>query len=313
MNQSSKARGFTLIEILAATAIMSVVILVVLSLTTNVLNVWNRSTGKLGSNYEARVALDLMANDLETLVMRNRPFCWIEVNYASPAHPLSYSGALPQMPEMYFMARVEDRPRFNNAGDAIYGDICAVGYRVFYQNPLDPGNQTDFPMFGLYRFAIDSERTFTNVMDTGGDPAPSLSALMTGSKYLDENGEEKTVGSLEGVMQGAENFLSANIVDVRAVFWYLDAESKQLVAITDTGDEHGAPRPFTYTDRLNIVGDEDASGTLEYVDIAITVMSPDGLAVMESNSVTTDTDWFDLVAQYGTTFSRRVQIMAKPL
>lgn len=320
--QNSQARGFTLIEVLAATAIMSLVILVVLSLTTNVLSVWNKSTGKLDSNYEARVALDLMANDLETLVMRNRDFCWIQVDYASPDHPLSYDGALPKMPEMYFMTRVEDRPRYSNTdadgdgkSDPIYGDICAVTYKVLYQNPLNPNDQTEFPMFGLYRFIVDSQHTFTDVMDTSsGNSTDELKALIAVSGYLDEAGDVASVSDkgIDATIAQSENFLSANVVDLRVVFWYLEPSTGNLVPITTGKTAAGDPIDFTYTDKLYVDGTA-TPGTLEYVDISVTVMSPEGLAAVQSGSVESDITWHDLVAQYGTTFSRRVQIMAKPL
>lgn len=324
-------RGFTLIEVLAATGIMAVVILVVLSLTTNVLTHWNRSTGKLSSNYEARVALDILANDLESLVMRNRPFCWIQVDYVEPDHgSISYANAIPEMPQMYFMARVEDRPRFTSDDDdgdgqpdPIYGDICTVAYRLIYQNPLDPGanNPEDLPIFGLYRFVIDSFFTFQYVMDTGDsdsngqpDPLDKLAPQMLTSKYRDENGDEQDVEA--DTISQDENFLSANIVNLRAVFWYTDPTesdpANQLKAITSTEDASGDPISFTYTNRLNIDGRGAVPGTLEYVDISVTVMSPEGLAIMESESIDTN-DWDEVVAQYGTTFSRRVHIMAKPL
>ncbi|GHC00093.1 PulJ/GspJ family protein [Cerasicoccus arenae] len=316
MKHSKIARGFTLIEVLAATAIMSVVILVVLSLTTNVLSVWNRSTGKLNSNYEARVALDLLANDFETMVLRNRPFCWVKVDYNKPDEKdlSDYTGALPAMPEMYFMARVEDRPRYTSSNTPIYGDICAVSYRVLYQNPVDPDDEA-FPLFGLYRFVIDSQHTFNDVMspDNTGS-ADDLRSLMNESKYWNEAGIEVAVNAdgIEKVIGKSENFLSANVVDLDIVFWYYNSVTNAPRAITSNGEADGDPLSFTYTDRLNVPDAPTAIGPLEYVDIAITVMSPEGLAIVESQS-TDATEWNELVAQYGTTFSRRIQIMAKPL
>lgn len=316
MQKQKTSRGFTLIEVLAATGIMTVVILIVLSMTTNVLSVWNKSSGKLGANYEARVALDLLANDFETLVMRNRPFCWIQVDYAQPDHDLSdYSGALPNMPQMYFMARVEDRPRYTSSSsggepEPIYGDICAVAYRVLYQDPINPGSG-DYPMFGLYRFVIDSEHTFTDVMNVPeGEDADELASLMIGSEFRNEVGDIETVDA--DTIRQDENFLSANIVDMRVVFYYLDPETGDILPITEGNEEDAPPVNFTYTDTLNIQG-SSVPGTLEYVDIAITVMTSEGLSVMESRSAESGVSWHDLVAQYGTTFSRRVPIMAKPL
>ncbi|WP_309384216.1 PulJ/GspJ family protein [Cerasicoccus frondis] len=331
MKQDFKARGFTLIEILAATGIMTVVILIVLSLTTNVLSVWNRSTGQLTANYEARVALDIMATDLETMVLRNRDFCWLDVRYERPTSTgITYTGALPTMPEFYFMARVEDRPRFSGASGTspVYGDICAVGYKVLYQDPLTPTGGA-YPMFGLYRFLIDSEHTFTDVMSAGS--GVDLKTAMesgdgSGAEYYNQDGVATNVDSIDTTIASAENFLSANVVDLNVIFWYHDtnldlilplngdwaANSSKTKGAVMTVESEGVD--FTYTNQLNAEGAAIAAkGTLEFVDISVTVMSPEGMKIIQNNAANIDENWHELVAQYGQTFSRRVQIMAKPL
>lgn len=336
---AKQARGFTLIEILAATGIMTVVILIVLSLTTNVLSVWNKSTGQLTSNYEARIALDVLETDLGTMVLRNRDFCWVQVKYEEPKKgDLEYTDAIPKMPELYFLARVEDRPRYSGSGgvnsyatNTVYGDICAVAYRMVYQDPVTKGTSvpTDFPMFGLYRFVVDSESTFTDIMsqtsDTPGVPL-ELYDMMDANKfgYIDETGLKVPKSSSPGVdslIVEMENFLAAGIVDLSVIFWYstIDSTTGQLDyrAITNTGDASGTPLDFIYTDRLIIEEKPGESGTLEFVDISLTVISPEGMSIMHdvdkmSGSIDVG-GWHDLVAQYGQTYTRRVQIMAKPL
>ncbi|WP_309397949.1 PulJ/GspJ family protein [Cerasicoccus maritimus] len=320
MHKDTKAKGFTLIEILAATGIMTIIILIVLSLTTNVLTVWNRSTGQLTANYEARVALDIMATDLETMVLRNRDFCWLDVIYDEPSTSTqieSFDGALPEMPEIYFMARVEDRPRETSGGLPIYGDICTVGYALKYQDPVTGGtasSSSTFPMFGLYRLLIDSEHTFEDVM--GSDQALLRDAIMD-SGYYDQHGNVGTVNI--NTISRMENFLAANIVDFSLVFWYTD-ENGELRSITSGGDGTGDGQNFQYTNKLNIVDDPTVTGTLEFVDITVTVMSNEGMQLIQNNDASVlkgsdgDTDlWFKLVDEYGQTFSRRIQIMAKPL
>ena len=66
--QSAAKRAFTLIEIMVATVIMVVLVGLVIQITSEVLKVWTRSSGKLSANAEARIAMDLITQDLETAV-----------------------------------------------------------------------------------------------------------------------------------------------------------------------------------------------------------------------------------------------------
>ena len=70
--------AFTLIEIMVATVVMIVLTGLVIQITSEVLKVWNRSSGKLSANAEARIAMDLLTQDLETAVFRNNNLQWLE-------------------------------------------------------------------------------------------------------------------------------------------------------------------------------------------------------------------------------------------
>ena len=77
--RSAAKRAFTLIEIMVATVIMVVLVGLVIQITSEVLKVWSRSSGKLAANAEARIALDLITQDLETAVFRNNGQQWLRV------------------------------------------------------------------------------------------------------------------------------------------------------------------------------------------------------------------------------------------
>ena len=47
-----------------------------IQITSQVVNTWSRSSGKLSSSLEARLAMDVIANDLEELVLRNDGYEW---------------------------------------------------------------------------------------------------------------------------------------------------------------------------------------------------------------------------------------------
>ena len=57
-SQKKRQSAFTLIEIMVATVIMVVLTGLVIQITSEVLKVWSRSSGKLAANAEARIAMD---------------------------------------------------------------------------------------------------------------------------------------------------------------------------------------------------------------------------------------------------------------
>ena len=78
--RSAAKRAFTLIEIMVATVIMVVLVGLVIQITSEVLKVWSRSSGKLAANAEARIAMDMITQDLETAVFRNNGQQWLRVD-----------------------------------------------------------------------------------------------------------------------------------------------------------------------------------------------------------------------------------------
>ena len=80
MKKSIAKRAFTLIEIMVASVIMVVLVGLVIQITSEVLKVWTRSSGKLAANAEARIAMDMITQDLETAVFRNNGQQWLRVD-----------------------------------------------------------------------------------------------------------------------------------------------------------------------------------------------------------------------------------------
>ncbi|MEO0795055.1 MAG: prepilin-type N-terminal cleavage/methylation domain-containing protein [Verrucomicrobiota bacterium] len=322
MKNFSNKRAFTLIEVLAATGIMTVVILVVLTMTTNVVSVWNKSAGKLSSNFEGRVALKSMEADLQSLVLRSRPAVnWLQIQWerpntgSGPTVPYSF-------PTIYMVTRAMDRPQYRSTGETITGRTNTVVYKLAYQNPITGStNNTAFPapMFALYRFVIDAENTFrfvTNSVSNGDFQAAvagtHLSTTVGGSRFVNEDGVEIDIGNLDESVLTRENFLSANVVDFEVTIFFRDnagnlqeinpaktspnGTTNFLIGSTSTGDfalvNNGRPEP---------------NARVEFIDVTLSVLSEEGVGVVTNDP---SVDWDDLLAQYSTTFTRRINVMA---
>ena len=113
--------AFTLIEIMVATVVMIVLTGLVIQITGEVLKVWNRSSGKLSANAEARIALDLLTQDLETAVFRNNEQQWLRVE--APVDPGgNYTN---QTVALKLFSPALDRHKFEADGvTPTPGDIC---------------------------------------------------------------------------------------------------------------------------------------------------------------------------------------------
>ncbi len=313
--------GFTLVEIMAATGIMLVVILLVLSLTTNVLSSWTRSTGQLQTNFEARVAMDLLTSDLESMVVRNRNICWMQVE----DNNLSVNEATVPSQILYFFAPTLERPRekgTSNPKQPILGDVCAISYRQDFKNPFT-GNTTGGtpppPVFGLYRTVIDSENTFNEALAIkeydSDESNNTLSEYWSGNAYdsddggLDTNTIDEAGGTIDFVSEDwitdASNFLSQNVAQFRLVFWVDDGSTTPKALVNNDG----TPKEFIYAGSgLYYDGSIQPGEKLIYVDVSLTILDKEGAAALNQG-----TAYAEVLKEYGQVFNRRINLMSSPL
>ena len=164
-SQKKRQSAFTLIEIMVASVIMIVLTGLVIQITSEVLKVWNRSSGKLAANAEARIVMDLLTQDLETAVFRNNGQRWLEAETKDIA---SVAGYQPQTINLLLFSPALDRPLEDKNSNVIPGDICAVQYELVYQNPVNGGtSKAEDNMFALHRRVIDPSTTFNRIMGAG--------------------------------------------------------------------------------------------------------------------------------------------------
>lgn len=283
-----RKNAFTLIEIMVATVVMVVLVGLVIQITSQVLNVWNRSSGKLSANAQARIAMDLLTQDLETAVFRNNGMVWLEATQEDLDNPFTITGY--KTTTLKLFAPALDRPEGP-------GDICAISYFLDYRNPVD-GSTTGDKIFVLYRNVVSPEDTFNDLMG-----APEQEAL-TGTEWEEAN----TIG-IEG-----ENFLVSSIVDFQITFHVADdrdsatPEEIPLGSLVRFGGENAT------------VG-ADATGDFNrpfaYADIMLRVLTDEALAVIGRGDAalasTGYETWPKFIAANSKVFNRRVNFLARPL
>lgn len=276
--------GFTLIEVLAAVSIMAVLILGVLTITTNVLNSWTRSNDQLISNYEARVALDIIAQDLEAAVIRRNGSYWLQVDYSS------VSGYSTPQASLYFFSPVLTRdPDWS-------GDICMVAYKVDYKNPftLVQGNMQDTnTMYGLYRLVVRPESTFSFALAEAANS---------------ELGAVWLVPEVQAPILDLNSFLSANVANfvVRALYTEPDEPGVQMTPDPASG---AALASFYIRDGLYVDGDKIEGAKVVGLEISLTVLGNEGANQARVQGNLDD----DLLNRYGAVFTRRVNLVSGSL
>ena len=286
----SNRSAFTLVEILVATTITLILTSLILSLTTNVLTTWNQSSGKLTSGSEARLALELLTRDLETAVLRQDGSQWI-IAEQDPG-----VGILPSTAAFWlqFFSPVTDRPRYyQDTKMETFGDICAVSYRLAYQNPFD--NPNGLKVYGLYRTVADPQTTFQEALVLANLDNQNFRDFWNTGAY--------------NAGRATEAFLIGNVVHFSLVFQYQVTEEDGSKVPYLSIDNQQNPVDFYF-------GGEENTGTPLYVDITLTILSEEGMQQiqnLETLGSFTEAELKDLIEQYGHTYIQRKAFSAKPL
>ena len=290
--QKKHQSAFTLIEIMVATVVMVILTGLVIQITSEVLKVWNRSSGKLTANSEARIVMDLLTQDLEAAVFRNNNMTWLESEQVSLVDPFG-NGSSFKTTELKLFSPAQDRP----SGP---GDICGISYLLKYSDPitgLETGNERD-RSFILYRNVIDPRITFEDLM--GEDNQDSL---------------DNPQWSDDSTIDEGRNYLASNIVDFRVDFYVED----DGITGTDTSVTAYTEKTVYGGDNATVgpqsSGDNALKKQLAYAEITLVIISDEALQVIQNDAraqtgYETDESYISANSEV---YTRRVNFLARPL
>lgn len=250
--KSQNRKAFTLVEIMAASAIMTLIVLGVLIITTNILNTWSRASGQLQTYFDAAVVGSIIQEDFESIKIRKDGRAWLQVAYPQSVGLLTGEDDMDSVPlrppEIMFYSPTMLRPRYTRehmqdaTGDAatavqIPGSICAIKYQLSLKSPFmdsssNPAdNESQYNAFyGLYRAVIDPKSTALEAMGStiqgyttspdGEDFRDALAQnLWAGTcTIVDEEGVEQPGTDLKSWVLAPENLLVNSMVDFRVTF-----------------------------------------------------------------------------------------------
>ena len=298
--QKKHQSAFTLIEIMVATVIMVVLTGLVIQITSEVLKVWNRSSGKLAANAEARIAMDLLTQDLEAAVFRNNGLQWLRAEKDSTSLGTNTVS-------LRLFAPALDRPEGP-------GDICAIAYQLENRDPVsgsDSQGDPDDRLWILYRLVVNPQDTFTGLMGKSNQGSlPSKDA----SNWSGVGVSESIVGI------NGSNFLVQNVVNFEVDFYVKDdGDSSTETLVTDAGGTiYGGqigvpptvgPQAYPNTSSSQLLAYRQP---LAYAEISLTIVSDDGAQLLQNITKIPETKE-EVIRQHGEVFTRRVNFLARPL
>ncbi len=276
------ARGFTLVEILAATAIMVVITFFVLTLTTNVLTAWSSSSSALAGNYEAKIALDKLSQDIESAIFRRNGNEWFVIE----EHDDDVEGSL----RLMFYSSVPDRP---GTGP---GDVCAVSYRILFQNIFDQSRTgVGDRDFAIYRMIANPRDTFNIAL---AESSPRDYWELPGV----ESGMTKHLLSRDVAAMRIDVAYEANNGDRRVAEDIVELVIGDEVFVRPRGSPGGTVRRVLYLDiTIGVLGDEGSQAYHRDPELpgSATTASADRVQAA--------------IERYGNWYTRRVVIRSTPL
>ncbi len=234
----SRGAGFTLIELLVASTIGSLVVVMVAAVLIQVVNGWQVNTSRMQAEVDARVALELISDDLRSIVVRDDGTEWLRV---VPEGDVGPSGAFAEStPWVMFCSETSDPHRISE------GDTAAVSYRIAYRDPFDG----DLPIFALYRKVLGPEETLAALGER--DLAGGL-----WSGYVEES-------------RAIEALVAAQVVGLEIVFWMEGADG--VLRAVDSGREIRAGGGFSVDPPVSGL----AGARPSHADITLTTLDVHG-------------------------------------
>lgn len=163
-SQKSK-RGFTIIELLVSMAITLVIMLVLTSVTSFAVDAYRKSRNDVRQARIANVAIEAMADDLQSLVyIKGLDFNWLFMGDAPSGTGGPAGLDSPNPTWLIFASAVQDRYEGaeESSGDHEGGDVCLINYQLLYRDPITQDAGSQYALFSLYRQRIDPRDVIEN-------------------------------------------------------------------------------------------------------------------------------------------------------
>ncbi len=300
---STGKRGFTLMELMVAMAVTTIIVTVLVSITSIALDTWNRSRSELRASRQAKTMLDVMSRDFESLVARRgNKYEWLSAKATNSGigdSKLTSTSAS----ELVFFTAVTDLYDGYLGKDSTTdqgGYVSCVGYQLDYKDPVEGDSTSNFKTFVLNRLVVNPDTAFENL--------------------LAKEDLEAQFQSYKTDLQKENNFVCENIFQFALTFHVEVSQTNgtvtTLVSVPVTlGPKQASATEFRIkgtgivTDANASVSPEElAAGRLTAMEISVTVMSDFGIEQMKRRSFKDAEQEADFLAQNSYQYTKLVQL-----
>lgn len=304
---SHKSRGFTIMELMVAMAITTIIVTVLVTVTSIALDTWNRSRSELRASRQAKTMIDTLTKDFESMVVRRgNSNEWLSA--VSTTGQIGDRIRSTNAVDLIFYTAVTDRYDGNigpNSSTDKGGDVSCVGYKLSYRDPVSTtGGSSKFETFVLNRLLLDPDETFTNI--------------------LGENDLVAAFGGYGAQLNRPENFVCENVFQFTITFHVQVAKvvngNQTYITVPVTVGRGGGG---TVTSSFSLLGtgidssytgdvtaDELKTGKMTAMEVSLTVLSDYGIDQLKTRTFSTPTQQADFLAQNSYQFSKLVQLPA---
>jgi len=261
----AKLKGFTLIELLVSMTITTLIITVLVSITNIARDSWTRSRDEIRTSRLAREALTIMADDLETMIVREgNTFQWFHAEQDTES--LTANTRPTNAVNLLFFSSPTDSydPGVTDEG----GNISLVAYKLDFRDPIETGGaRGKFPTYALYRDRVNPKDTFDDL--------------------LAQDDLETAFTPYESNWTDSENFLVENVFSLTATFTVeftrtagaMTTTEHQKITLASAGSGDSQQELKIYGDRIesSTPNPELDAGQIIGMELSITVLTESGV------------------------------------
>jgi len=282
LSRSQLRRGFTILELLVAMAITTIIVTVLVGVTSVALDAWSRNRAEVRAARQAKSMVDTMARDFEAMVTRRgNNFEWLYAKTAADL-PGPTSMKSTNATDLIFFTAATDRysGQINTATDK-GGDVSCVSYKLDYQDPI-AGTNSSYSTFAMYRLLVNPDETFKDI--------------------LGKTDLKSAFGTYSSKVNSVENFVCENVYQFTLTFnvevQKTGSTSKILVPVS-LGSSSSQLKQFEMfgtgivvasTPSTLVTLDELKAGRIASAEISITVLSDFGVNQAKSRTFKTDAE-----------------------
>jgi prepilin-type N-terminal cleavage/methylation domain-containing protein len=313
-------RGFTLIELMVAMAITTLIVTILVSITAISLDTWTRNRSEVRAARQAKSMADTMAKDLEALVTRRGTNIeWISATTEDVKSDGNQPNiASPNAADVIFYSAPTDRYDGDLSAKTSVGDVSCVGYQLKYQDPIKSQGGSKLPTFVFYRLLVNPDETFEKLLTKSSTTSGAGVSTASGLKDIFDS-------AFSSEMDKNENFVCENIFQYTITLNVLVTKSASTgsaaapvnVPIT-LGNSGSTAKKFSligssietdYTPTSsNVSADELKNGILTSVEVSLTVLTDFGVDQMRKRSFGSKSDQAEFLAKNSYQYSKLVQV-----